>query len=58
MVDIVQITYVIDVVKRFSITRLNKAQCYNGDEGFQYNYDPKSVNLIESGQLVDDPRKR
>src|SRR3954466_7865788 len=30
------VDHVVDVVKRSSIAGLNKAQCYNGDEGFQY----------------------
>jgi len=30
------VDHVVDVVKRSSITGLNKARCYNGDEGFQY----------------------
>src|SRR4051812_35735726 len=30
------VDHVVDVVKRSSIAGLNKAQRYNGDEGFQY----------------------
>jgi hypothetical protein len=30
------VDHIVDVVKRSSITGLNKAQCYNGSEGFQY----------------------
>ena len=30
------VDHIVDVVKRSSITRLNKAQCYNGSKGFQY----------------------
>jgi len=30
------VDHIVDVVKRSSITRLNKAWCYNGSKGFQY----------------------
>jgi hypothetical protein len=30
------VDHIVDVVKRSSITGLNKARCYNGSEGFQY----------------------
>ena len=30
------VDHVVKVVKRSSFTGLNKARCYNGDEGFQY----------------------
>ena len=30
------VDHIVDVVKRSSITELNKAQCYNGSKGFQY----------------------
>ena len=46
------VDHIVDVIKRSSITGLNKARRYNGDEGFQYYNIISSLKLILKSCLV------